>query len=134
MPFSNWYTRSMSSAVPQHLGVVPSVFAIEHLPHATFPEDDEWIALVRAPEGLTVVRETWPTGSGERWLGLYGGAIKHNPGALAAIVGPLADADIPVFVASTFHADLVLVPEPRIKEAADALEESGHRVDRKNLP
>jgi hypothetical protein len=125
----------MSSAVSQHLGVVPSVFAIEHLPHATFPEDDEWIALVRAPEGLTVVRETWPTGSGERWIGLYGGATAHNldvAGMLAAIVGPLADAEIPVFVASTFHADLVLVPEPRIKEAITVLEEAGHRVDIKN--
>ncbi|GAA4083984.1 ACT domain-containing protein [Nonomuraea soli] len=113
----------------QHLGVVPSVFAVEHLPHATFPEDDEWIALVRAPEGLTVVRETWPTGSGERWVGLYGKAAKHNVRALADIVAPLADAEIAVFAASTFHADLVLVPEHRLKEAVAALEAEGHRVD-----
>lgn len=119
----------MTSAAPQRLGLVPSVFAVEHLPHSTFPEDDEWIALVRAPEGLTVVRETWPNGSGERWVGLYGKAAKHDVGALAAIVGPLAAAEIAVFVASTFHADLVLVPEHRLKEAAAALEEEGHRVD-----
>lgn len=112
----------------QRLGVVPSVFAVEHLPHATFPEDDEWIALIRAPEGLTVVRETWPTGSGERWIGLYGSA--HN---LTAIVGPLAEAEIQIFVATTFHADLVLVPEHRIKEAVTALEQAGHRVDTKHL-
>ncbi|GAA0394679.1 hypothetical protein Acor_64280 [Acrocarpospora corrugata] len=126
----------MKSAASQRLGVVPSVFAIEHLPHATFPEDDEWIALVRAPEGLTMVRETWPTGSGERWIGLYGEASAHSldvPGMLAAILQPLAEAAIPVFVASTFHADLVLVPEPRIKEAVAVLEEAGHRVDVKNL-
>jgi hypothetical protein len=124
----------MSSPAAQHLGVVPSVFAVEHLPQATFPEDDEWIALVRAPEGLTVVRETWPTGSRERWIGLYGGAHGLGvPGMLAAVVGPLADAAIPVFVASTFHADLVLVPEPRVKEAVAVLEEAGHRVDTKNL-
>ncbi|MFI6322201.1 ACT domain-containing protein [Nonomuraea sp. NPDC050556] len=118
----------------QRLGIVPSVFAVEHLPHATFPEDDEWIALVRAPEGLTVVRETWPTGSGERWIGLYGSA--HDlaaTGMLAAIITPLAEAEISVFVASTYHADLVLVPEHRIKEAVTALEQAGHRVDTKHL-
>ncbi|GII55880.1 hypothetical protein Pth03_42690 [Planotetraspora thailandica] len=126
----------MSSPAAQRLGVVPSVFAVEHLPHATFPEDDEWIALVRAPEGLTVVRETWPSGSGERWIGLYGEANAHGldvPGMLAAIVGPLAEAGISVFVASTFHADLVLVPEPRITEAVAVLENAGHRVDTGHL-
>ncbi|MEV4892617.1 ACT domain-containing protein [Nonomuraea sp. NPDC055795] len=127
----------MSSPTAQRLGVVPSVFAVEHLPHATFPEDDEWIALVRAPEGLTVVRETWPTGSGERWIGLYGGgATAHGldtPGMLAAVVSPLAESSIPVFVASTFHADLVLVPEHRVREAVEVLERAGHRVDAKNL-
>ncbi|WP_066946434.1 ACT domain-containing protein [Microtetraspora fusca] len=126
----------MNSPAAQRLGVVPSVFAVEHLPHATFPEDDEWIALVRAPEGLTVVRETWPTGSGDRWIGLYGGTTAHSldvPGMLAAIVGPLAEAAIPVFVASTFHADLVLVPEPRVKEAVAVLEDAGHRVDTTHL-
>ncbi|MEU4550194.1 ACT domain-containing protein [Nonomuraea dietziae] len=126
----------MSSPTAQRLQVVPSVFAVDHLPHATFPEDDEWIALVRAPEGLTVVRETWPTGSGERWIGLYGGATAHDldvPGMLAAIVGPLAEAAIPVFVASTYHADLVLVPEHRARLAVTVLEEAGHRVDTRHL-
>lgn len=123
----------MRSPTAQRLRVVPSVFAVDHLPHATFPEDDEWIALVRAPEGLTVVRETWPTGSGERWIGLYGAATAHGldaPGMLAAIVGPLAEASIPVFVASTFHADLVLVPEHRLDEAVTVLEQTGHEVAR----
>ncbi|WP_067135006.1 ACT domain-containing protein [Microtetraspora malaysiensis] len=126
----------MKSPTAQRLGVVPSVFAVEHLSHATFPEDDEWIALVRAPEGLTVVREIWPTASGDRWIGLYGGASPHSldvPGMLAAIVGPLAEAAIPVFVASTYHGDLVLVPEPKVKEAVAVLEDAGHRVDTTHL-
>ncbi|MEV7801671.1 ACT domain-containing protein [Microbispora sp. NPDC088329] len=126
----------MSSPAAQRLGIVPSVFAVQHLPQATFPEDDDWIALVRAPEGLTVVRETWPAGSGDRWIGLYGGETPHGldvPGMLAAVVGPLAEAAIPVFVASTFHGDLVLVPEPRITDAVAVLEEAGHRVDTRHL-
>ncbi|MBB5915038.1 hypothetical protein BJY24_003905 [Nocardia transvalensis] len=115
----------------QRLHVVPSRFAVEHLPAATFPEDDEWIALVRAPEGLTMVREAPPWERGEVWIGFYAGASAHGldqPGMLAALVVPLADASIPVFVASTFHADLVLVPEAKQEEATDALRAAGHDV------
>lgn len=115
----------------QRLHIVPGQFTVEHLPHATFPEDDEWIALVRAPEGLTVVRDASPYAETERWAGFYSDA-GHGldlPGMLAALVGPLADAEVPVFVASTYHADLVLVPEHRVKDATAALRDAGHRVD-----
>lgn len=115
----------------QRLHIVPSRFAVEHMPTATFPEDDEWIALVRAPEGLTMVREAPPWERGEVWVGFYAGAAAcgpHDSGALAALVGPLADASIPVFVASTWHADLVLVPQERQEEAIAALKSAGHEV------
>lgn len=114
----------------QRLHVVPSLFQIEHLPHVTFPEDDEWVALVRAPEGLTVIREASPFTENERWVGFYGDA-GHGmdvPGMLAAVVGPIAAAGVPVFVASTYHADLVLVPEHRVKDATEALTDADHRV------
>ncbi|GAA2573028.1 ACT domain-containing protein [Actinomadura fulvescens] len=110
---------------------MPSQFMVEHVPNATFPEDDEWIALVRAPEGLTVIREAAPYSDAARWVGFYGGASAHGldvPGMLAAIVGPLGDAGISVFVASTYHADLVLVPERRLAEATAVLKEAGHEV------
>ncbi|WP_242885105.1 ACT domain-containing protein [Actinomadura litoris] len=116
----------------QRLHAVPSQFLVEHLPNATLPEDDEWIALVRAPEGLTVIRDASPYTEAERWVGFYSGADPHGvdvPGMLAALVGPLAEAGVPVFVASTFHADLVLVPEHRRKDAVEALTAAGHRVD-----
>ncbi|WUH97038.1 ACT domain-containing protein [Spirillospora sp. NBC_00431] len=114
-----------------HLYVVPSQFTVEHLPNATFPEDDEWIALVRAPEGLTVVRDASPFAEAERWTGFYS-AVKRDqagPGALAGIVLPLTAADIRVFVTSTYHADLVLVPELEMAEATKILRELGVRVD-----
>jgi hypothetical protein len=116
----------MTSA--QRLSVVPSRFAVEHLPAATFPEDDEWIALVRAPEGLTVVREAPPWADGEHWVGFYGLPSPREHVGLAQVVGPLAEAGIPVFVASTFHADLVLVPEHRREEAVAALQTAGHSI------
>ncbi|WP_069386569.1 ACT domain-containing protein [Cellulosimicrobium cellulans] len=112
------------------LRVLPDRFVLAHDPGATFPEDDEWVALVRAPEGLTVLRHASPFGGdGERWAGFYADAHGLDvPGVLASVLGPLADAGVPVFVASTFHADLVLVPEPRLDDATDALRAAGRTV------
>lgn len=117
--------------VAQRLHIVPGRFIVDHLPNATFPEDDDWIALVRAPEGLTVVRDASPFAETERWGGFYGdgGHGLDATGMLAALVGPLADAGISVFVASTYAADLVLVPEHRLTEATAALRDAGHRVE-----
>ncbi|MFI7108270.1 ACT domain-containing protein [Nonomuraea sp. NPDC050227] len=120
----------MNASTAQHLNILSAAFAVEHLPHEGVPEDD-WLVLVRAPEGLTVVREASGVDAAEQWIGFYGGATAHGldiPGMLSAIVKPLAEAAIPVFVASTFHADLVLVPEPRKQQAITVLEEAGHQV------
>jgi uncharacterized protein len=119
--------------VSQRLAIVPTPFLVEHLPHATLPEDDEWVALVRAPEGLTVIREAPHFVENDRWFGFYGGGTAHElheTGMLAALVGPLAEAEIPVFAASTYHADLVLVPERRLEDAVTALKTAGHEVTR----
>lgn len=120
--------------VAQRLHIVPGQFTVDHLPNATFPEDDDWVALVRAPEGLTVVRDAPPFAETERWVGFYGDGSHglEATGMLAALVGPLADAGISVFVASTHTADLVLVPEHRLKEATAALRDAGHRVETRN--
>ncbi len=92
--------------------------------------DGEWLALVRGPEGLTVVRPATPDDA-DRWAALFE-ATPHGldvPGMLAAVVGPIAAAGIPVFVTSTHDADLVLVPAGRRADAADALRSSGIAVD-----
>jgi hypothetical protein len=120
-------------SVSQRLAVVPTPFLIEHLPHATLPEDDEWIAVVRAPEGLTLVREAPHYVQDDRWFGFYGGETADGlnaTGMLAALVTPLAEARISVFVASTYHADLVLVPERNLDDAVTALKAAGHEVSR----
>lgn len=102
------------------------------------PDDgvpDEWLALVRGPEGLTVVRPAAPADP-ERWAALFE-ATPHGldvPGMLGAVVGPIAAAGVPVFVCSTHDADLVLVPEDRRAGAADALRRSGIGVDPVEAP
>ena len=117
----------------QRLRLVPGRFAVEHLPAAVAPPNG-WIAPVRAPEGLTVVREVVEHEAEEAglWRALYGGQTAHGldlPGMLAALLEPLAAAAVPVFVASTYHADLVLVPETDAERAVAALRDAGHTVD-----
>lgn len=47
----------------------------------------------------------------------------------AALLVPLAEAGVPVFVASTFDADLVFVPAARRDAAIGALRAAGHIVE-----
>jgi len=121
----------MSDFIVQRLRVLPRFFTLEHLPDPRMPASDSWLALIRAPEGLTVVRETPADADGERWVALYSGETAHAvdvPGMLAALLVPIAVAKIPVFVASTFHADLILVPHARKADAVTAIRSAGHEV------
>jgi hypothetical protein len=85
---------------------------------------------VDAPDGRTVVAKA--TGADpEIWRALYGDLTSHAldaPGMLAALLAPLAEIECPVFVASTRAADLVLVPEARVRDAEQALRAAGHEV------
>lgn len=47
-------------------------------------------------------------------------------GAIASLVEPLAKAEVPIFVISTFESDYVLVRSSDLARAADALESAGH--------
>jgi hypothetical protein len=47
---------------------------------------------------------------------------------LSAIVAPLAAGELPVWVASTFDGDIVLVPAGRLNEAIDTLRHAGHQI------
>jgi hypothetical protein len=124
----------VDNRLSQHLRIQPGEYVIEHLPQGTVPlSAADWVALVRAPEGLTIVRphagQDEPPGG--RWAAFYGGQSAHDldlPGMLAAVVNPLAQAALPVFVTSTYHADLVFVPAERRHEAAGILRRAGHVV------
>ncbi|WP_231951810.1 ACT domain-containing protein [Nocardia terpenica] len=54
----------------------------------------------------------------------YGVELVDGP----TTVEPLGDAGISAFLATTYHADLVLVPEERREEAAAVLREAGHQI------
>ena len=50
-------------------------------------------------------------------------------GVVASLVTPLAEAEVPIFVLSTFDSDYVLVRELDLARAVDALRDAGHTVD-----
>ncbi|GAB2802115.1 hypothetical protein GCM10027073_37980 [Streptomyces chlorus] len=61
------------------LRIVEPVFALEHRADRREPGDGTWHAMVRAPEGLTVIREADPaTPEEERWTGLYDADAGHG--------------------------------------------------------
>lgn len=127
------YAPSVTSASTQRLHVIPGDFVVEHLAGDVQVPDGEWLALARAAKGLTVVRPARPEDDEgtERWSAFYGGDTAHGldaPGMLAALLTPLAAAEVPVFVASTFHADLVLVPAAMLPTAIAALQSAGHVI------
>ena len=49
-------------------------------------------------------------------------------GVLAALLGPLAHAGVPVFVLSTFDTDVILVRDRDLAGAVRALRRAGHRI------
>lgn len=76
-------------------------------------------------------RPAGPLPADSRWSAFYSGQAAHDldvPGMLAALVNPLAQAAVPVFVTSTYHADLVFVQAGRRDEAAGILRRAGHVI------
>jgi hypothetical protein len=47
-------------------------------------------------------------------------------GVISSLVAPLAKAEVPIFLVSTFETDYVLVRSSDLAHAVDALEEAGH--------
>jgi uncharacterized protein len=91
-------------------------------------------ALVRTSAELSVVcaAADAPPGAvvepGWRALAVRGPLDFALTGILASLAGPLADAGIPIFAISTYDTDYVLVREPDLAAASDALRGAGHVV------
>jgi hypothetical protein len=50
-------------------------------------------------------------------------------GVVSALVAPLAEAEVPIFVLSTFETDYLLVREHDLHRSVEALAGAGHEVD-----
>jgi len=49
-------------------------------------------------------------------------------GILRAFIAPLAEAGISVFAVATYDTDYVLIPQPSLHKAIDALQGAGHEL------
>ena len=93
-----------------------------------------WSA-TRSESELSIVccEEDVPTNaSAERgWCALeLAGPLDFSlTGVVAALVTPLAEAAVPIFVISTFETDYLFVRERDLERSVDALAEAGHSVD-----
>lgn len=50
-------------------------------------------------------------------------------GVVSSLVAPLAEAEIPLFIISTFETDYLLVREHDLHRSVEALTSAGHSVD-----
>ncbi len=73
------------------------------------------------PEGVEAER-------GWRALAVRGPLDFGVTGVLSSLAVPLAAADVPIFVISTFDTDWLLVGEQHLGSAVDVLLDAGHRV------
>ena len=92
-------------------------------------------SVTRSDAELSIVcneEDVPPDASAERgWCALeVAGPLDFSlTGVVASLVSPLADAAVSIFVLSTFDTDYLLVREPDLARAVDALRAAGHRVD-----
>jgi hypothetical protein len=121
------------------LHTLDELYAIVRLePDAELPawlQSGHFWSATRSESELSVVcrEEDVPTdASAERgWCALeLAGPLDFSlTGVVAALVTPLAEAEVPIFVISTFETDYLFVRERDLERSVDALAEAGHSVD-----
>ena len=110
----------------------PWRLAVQRLPRdAALPlpsTQDGLFALVRTPDSLTLVREAEKGFAGAVWraLEVAGPFPFSESGVLAAVAGPLADAGVSIFAVNSYETEDVLVQEPDLERAREALAQVGH--------
>ena len=128
----------MSATRPLTLDLIPGTYAICRLDHAdalpAWATRGRFFSTTRTPAETSIVCETAevPTGvqSEGPWraLGVRGPLDFSLKGILASLATPLAEADVSIFVISTYDTDYVLVREPDVDRAVSALRDAGHHV------
>jgi hypothetical protein len=120
----------MSGADQQTLRVLEGRYVLERaVSDVEVARDGEVLAVVHGPDGGACMRRQ--DAADDAWVALWNGDDAHPPdatGMLAAIVGPLAAGNVPVWVAASFDGDIVLIPVDQLDEASELLRRAGHRV------
>jgi hypothetical protein len=106
-------------------GPVPAELLAARLPEA-------FVSFTRTPQEVSIVcpLDLAPEGAeiDGPWTALYaGGPIPFGlTGVVASLVAPLAAAECPVFVVSTFDGDVLMVPSSEGDRAMNILASAGH--------
>jgi hypothetical protein len=91
--------------------------------------------MTRTEDELSIVSSTTDVPSGVnaemgwRCLRVEGPLSFELTGIVAGLSAPLARAEIPIFVVSTYDTDYLLVRTHDLERACDALRGQGHTVD-----
>ncbi len=121
-----------------NLVVLDQTFAISRLPSdSPLPEWVErgpFVSITRTQYELSIVCEEMQVPldvkceRGWRCLRVSGPLDFSAVGILAALVEPMARADIPVFLISTFETDYLLIKDVDLVRSVEALRLAGHTV------
>ena len=119
------------------LRVLPGEYAVWRLPpDAAMPqiEGGAFLSLTRTPEEVSVVSVADAVPEGVRaerdfrCLAVIGPLEFAITGVVAGLSVPLAEAEIPIFVVSTYDTDYLLVRSQYLDRAIQALTNAGFRI------
>jgi uncharacterized protein len=120
------------------LDLLKTVFAIVRLnpadPIPDWAAGTELLSITRTPEELSIVCNgnlvpaEVQCQRGWRCFKVDGPLDFSLVGVLASIAGPLASAQVSIFVVATFDTDYVLVTGTNLDRAIETLEREGHVV------
>jgi hypothetical protein len=94
-----------------------------------------FVSITRTHEELSIMcpEDNVPDGveteRGWRGLAVSGRLDFSLVGILRSLLGPLAEAGVPVFVMSTFETDYLFVKQGRLEQALEVLRKAGHEID-----
>jgi hypothetical protein len=94
----------------------------------------DFVSITRTSDELSIVCDTdvvprgVPMEGPWRAFKVQGPLVMTLIGVVAALANPLADAGISIFAISTYETDYVLVHEPDLDAAIEALVGAGHTV------
>ncbi len=125
---------------PLNLTVLQGKFTIHRAqPESEIPAEllkAPFLSITRTDEELSLVLpEDYPFQSGKsepgwRCIKVCGPLDFSLTGILASLSRSLAEAGVSIFALSTFDTDYLLVKEQGLETAIQALEESGHNINR----
>lgn len=121
------------------LHVLPELYAVSRLDASDsipdWADGEGFVSISRGPAELSIVcrEERVPTGiksdRGWRCLAFVGPFAFGETGIVLSVIKPLSEAQLGVFVVSTFDADFMLLKLDDFETGLRVLAAAGHRIE-----